>query len=475
MTCWPWIVVGGFVALATALDLLVLDRPGREPSVRGALWRTGFWVLAALAACVGVFFLEDASPSVARAPDQAAREFLGAWLLEFALSLDNLFVFALIFAVLGLPAPALRRVLLTGLLFAVALRAGLILGGLELLARWGWVSYPLGAMLLLSALKMVVTREPDTDPSRNLVVRVARRFYPVSAGFDGRRFITRVDGRRAATPLVLAFIMVESADAVLALDSVPAVFTVTRDPFLAFGGSALAMGALRSLFFALKGLEAKTRLIKLALALLLVYLSVKMFIFHRHPIPVELTLATVAILLGGAVVGTLILGDRLKARRPGEHEPSEPVLGEDVDRLARATLTRTRKLVSLVMGLTIIGLSIPIGLLPGPGGIAVFVIGMAILASEFIWARRLLGRVQSEALSLAARADVILTRKPRPWLIAPVIGGTLLAVGLVLWLSPLPPLAVVFASLGPLGLECVWAHRTLKRRRELLRGPPPPN
>ncbi|MBM4108450.1 MAG: TerC/Alx family metal homeostasis membrane protein [Phycisphaerae bacterium] len=472
MTPWPWIAIGGFLALAIALDLLVLDRRAREPSVPGALWRTGFWVAAAVAAGIGVFLMADASPAPTPTPDQAAREFLGVWLLEFALSLDNLFVFALIFAVLGVPAAAMRRVLLVGLLFAVALRAGLILGGLDLLSRWAWLSYPLGAMLLLSALKMIVTREPDTDPSRNLIVRVARRFYPVSAGFDGRRFATRAEGRRAATPLALALIMIESADAVLAFDSVPAVFTVTRDPLPAFAASALAMGALRSLFFALKGMESKTRLIKLALALLLAYLSVKMFILHRHPIPVEFTLAAIALLLGGAVLGTLLFGHRLKARTPGEREPSEPVLGEDVDRLARATLVRSRKLVSLVMGLTIIGLSIPIGLLPGPGGIAVFIIGMAILASEFIWARRLLTRVQREARHLAARADQLLTRRPRPWLIAPVLVGTLAAVALVLWLTPLPPLAVVFASIGPLGLECVWAQRTLKRHRELKRTPP---
>lgn len=455
-----------WLALTTALDLFLFDRAGRVPGARGALVRTSLGVVAALAAGIAVSIL--APPDDA---ERAAREFLAAWILEFSLSLDNLFVFALIVSVLGVPPDAVRRVLLVGLPVALCLRAGMIFGGLELLSLAPWLTYALGVLLLLSALKMLVTREPETDPSRNVVVRVARRLYPVSVGFHGRSFLTRVDGRLAVTPLAVALIMIESADVFLALDSVPALFTVTRDPSLAFAASALALATLRSLYFALHHLEARTRLFKLALALLLVFLSVCMFVSPRHTVPVEITLAVIALLLGVAVVSTILMAHRLQVRTPGRHEPREPVLGQDVDRLARAALSRARKLIALVVGLTIIGLSIPIGLLPGPGGIAVFIIGMAILASEFIWARRLMARARDHAAHLAARADTILTRRPRPWLIVPVIGSTLAALILVLWLTPLPPLAVIFAALGPLALECLWAHRTLRRARELKKPP----
>jgi tellurite resistance protein TerC len=464
MSGWIAIAVLGWVTLTMAMDLFVLDRPGRAPSVQGALSRTAIAVAAAIAASVGIVYLAPADTA-----ERAVREFLAAWLLEFSLSLDNLFVFALILAVLAVPPDAARRVLVAGLPLAIALRAGMIFGGLELLGRWPWLSYAMGVLLLLSALRMLVTREPETDPSRNFVVRFARRLYPVSAGFDGRRFITRVGTRRAATPLALALIMIASADFILSFDSVPALFTVTRDPVLAFAASALALSALCGLYFALGVLEARTRLIKLALAFLLVYLSIKMFIFHRHPIPVEITLAVIAIHLGAAVIGTIVLAHRLRVRTPGQREPSEPVLGEDVDRIARAALGRARKLIALVVGLSIVGLSIPIGMLPGPGGIAVFIIGMAILASEFIWARRLMARVRDQASHVAARADSLLTARPRPWLIPPVIGLTLAAVALVIWLTPLPPRAVIFASLGPLTLEIIWAYRTLERWRRLRR------
>lgn len=448
------------VALVTVVELL-LDRPGRAPSVRGALVRTGLWVAAALG--TGLAFHLTAPAAQA---DRIAREFLAAWLLEFSLSLDNLFVLALIVSVLRVPEGAVRRVLLAGLPAAIAARCGLIAGGMALLVLAPWLKYLLGTLLILSALRMVVAREPDTDPSRNLVVAAARRFYPVSAGYDGRRFMTRVEGRRAATPLLVALIMVESTEALLAMDSVPAIFTVTREPFLAMAASALALAALRSLFFALRGLESRTRLVKLALALLLVYLSVTMFLSHHHPMPVEVTLAVLALLLGGSAAGTVLFEHRLKVRRPGEQEPREPVLGQDVDRLARAALQRARKLVALVAGLTVLGLSIPIGLLPGPGGTVVFVIGLAILASEFIWARRLVAR----AKSLALQADSALASRPRPWLIPLVLGVTIGGVALVVWLLPLPPRVVIFAAIWPVVLECVWAWRTIRRWRQARQG-----
>jgi tellurite resistance protein TerC len=472
------LVWAGFLVLVVAavtLDLFVINRHDRRPTVKHGLVWTGFWIACALAFSVFVYAAYSnqwlglgAGSAPSPAPGaKAMREFLAGWLIEYSLSVDNLFVIAMIFAAMRVPPESQRRVLFWGILGAVVMRGVLIVAGMSLLALSHWFGYVFGVLLLLSALKMLISREENIDPSRSIVVRTARRFYPVSAGYEGRRFFTRFEGRRAVTPLFVALLMVESADLIFALDSIPAIFTITNDPFIAFSSNVFAVFGLRSLFFALAGLQAKFRFVKLALAVLLVYISVKMMLKPYYEIPIEVTLGVIFGLLSTGVIASMLFDRHLKARALGNTEREEPPLGQDVERLAKLTLSRAKKLIILVIGLTTIGLSIPIGLLPGPGGIAVFIVGLAILASEFIWARRLLKRVRTEAGNLATKADEALTKTPRPWLIPIVFAATIVAVVAILAYTNLPPLAVIFAALGPLGAEAVWAYRTMKRYREL--------
>lgn len=471
----------GFLVLvgaAVALDLFVINRNDRKPTVKHGLAWTGFWIACALAFSVFVYAAYSnqwlglgAGAEPGSAPGaKAMREFLAGWLIEYSLSVDNLFVIAMIFAALRVPAESQHRVLFWGILGAVVMRGVLIVAGMSLLALSHWFGYFFGLLLLLSALKMLVSRDEKIDPARNIVVRTARRLYPVSSGYEGRKFFTRFEGRRAVTPLFVALLMVESADLIFALDSIPAVFTITSDPFIAFTSNVFAIFGLRSLFFALAGLQAKFRFVKLALALLLVYISVKMMLKPHYDIAIEVTLGVIFGLLSASVAASIVFDRRLKARSLGKPDAEGPPLGQDVARLAQLTLSQTKRIIILVIGLTTIGLSIPIGFLPGPGGIAVFIVGLAILASEFIWARRLLKRVRTEAGNLATKADEALTRTPRPWLIPIVFGATIGAVAAVLVYTDLPPLAVIFAAIGPLGAEVVWAYRTIKRYRQMRNG-----
>jgi tellurite resistance protein TerC len=229
--------------------------------------------------------------------------------------MDNIFVIAMIFSFFGVPDRYQHRVLFWGVLGALVLRGVMIGAGAVLIQRFSWMTYVLGAILILTALRMAVSHHEDIHPDQNPLVRLARRFYPVSSDFEGEKLFTQLNGRRAMTPLMVVLLVVESSDVVFAVDSIPAIFAITTDPFLVFTSNALAILGLRSLYFALAGMIRKFYYLKISLVAILGYVGVKMILAHHLHIP---TLATLAVIVATLAIG--ILASLLVKRGEGAAE-----------------------------------------------------------------------------------------------------------------------------------------------------------
>jgi tellurite resistance protein TerC len=291
----------GFIALVLvflALDLGVFHRRDEPITITNALVWTGIWVLAALAFDGLVLWRFGATK---------AAEFLTGFLIEKSLSLDNLFVFVLLFSALAIPAHLQHRVLFWGILTALVLRAGMIVAGTTLLQRFHWLLFLFGGFLLLSGVKLLLSRvDRDADPEQSAVLRLVRRVLPSTTRFDGHRFLVREGGRLVATPLLVALGAVELSDVAFALDSIPAIFGVTLDPFIVFTSNIFAILGLRSLYFALAGLMRRFHLLEKGLSLVLVFIGAKMLVAPWLEVGQGTALLVVSLLLGGAVGGSLL-------------------------------------------------------------------------------------------------------------------------------------------------------------------------
>jgi len=304
-----WVVWAGFFVMFIAvlvLDLSVLHRESREMSVRQALGWTVVWILVALSfsgLVYGVYehhwFGWGTAPDTPRGAE-AALQYVTGYLLEWSLSVDNIFVIAVIFRYMKIPAQFQYRVLFWGIVGAILLRGAMIGMGAVLIHAFDWMFYVFGAILLISAARMLKTEDEQFDPANSVLVKIARRVYPVTERLDGDRFFTMVDGARAATPLFVTLLLVDFADVVFAVDSIPAIFAVTQDPFIVFTSNALAILGLRSLYFAIAGLMMMFRYLKFSLVFILGFVGVKMML-HGH---VEIS----HLLSLGVIVGFLVLG-----------------------------------------------------------------------------------------------------------------------------------------------------------------------
>jgi tellurite resistance protein TerC len=305
-----------FVALLVWLDLVVLHRKSHAITVREALGWTAFWIALALVFNVGVYFLYDGSvlpdllPTGGLDGREAALQFFTGYVVEKSLSLDNIFVIAMIITNFHVPAEHQHRLLFWGILAAAVLRGVMILAGSALIARFDWIMYVFGVLLIASGLKMLFTRDDEIHPEGNLAIRLMRRMYPVSHHFHGSHFFAIENGRRVATPMLLALILIESSDVMFAIDSIPAVFAVTRDPFLVFTSNIFAILGLRSLYFALAGMMDRFRYLKLALVALLMYVGVKMLLLHHYKISNVVSLGIIGGILAAGIIASLIWGKR---------------------------------------------------------------------------------------------------------------------------------------------------------------------
>jgi tellurite resistance protein TerC len=304
-----WIVWAGFFAIfigVLALDLGVLHRESRTMSVRQALGWTLVWITVAMSFTVLVYGVYEhhwfgwKGSDAAMSGGEAALQYVTGYLLEWSLSVDNIFVIAVIFTFMKIPAQYQYRVLFWGIVGAIVLRGAMIAMGTALIHAFDWMFYVFGGILLLSAARMLKSEDDEFDPSKSVLVRIARRVYPVTDKLDGDRFFTVVDGARAATPLFVTLLLVDLADVVFAVDSIPAIFAVTQDPFIVFTSNAFAILGLRALYFAIAGLMMMFKYLKISLVFILGFVGVKMMLHHHVTIPHAVSL--------GVIVGFLAVG-----------------------------------------------------------------------------------------------------------------------------------------------------------------------
>ena len=288
-----WLGFTGLVVALLVLDLGVLNRRSHVLSFKEAVsWSAG---LISIALLFGLFILW-------REGTQPALEYYTGYLIELSLSVDNLFVFILIFTYFGVPAEAQPKVLKWGILGAIVMRLIMIALGALLLDRFEWIIYVFGGILIVTGIRMLLQKEERIEPEKNPVVRLARRVLPFTNAYDGANFFTRTGtGRLLATPLLLVLLVVEWSDLVFAIDSIPAIFAVTRDPFLVYSSNVFAILGLRALFFVLAGMMDKFAYLKPGVALILVFVGVKMVLSHWVHIPTLASLAIILVTLSAAV------------------------------------------------------------------------------------------------------------------------------------------------------------------------------
>jgi tellurite resistance protein TerC len=308
MTIPVWIAFLLFVATMVALDLGIFHRKGTVITIRSALGWSAVWIALALIFNVVIFLLYENNYEWASLATehltgrQAAAQFLVGYILEKSLSLDNIFVIAMVFSYFRVPLALQHRVLFWGILGAVVLRGVMIALGVALINRFEWVTYLLGAFLIYSAVRMLILRHENLEPGNNPLVRLARRWLPMTDQFHGHQFLVRVDGKLLATPLLLALLLVETSDVMFAVDSIPAVFAITRDPFIIFTSNVFAILGLRSLYFVLATYMEKFRYLKHSLVFVLAFVGIKMILSNHYDIPDG---ASMGIIVGILMVGVL--------------------------------------------------------------------------------------------------------------------------------------------------------------------------
>ena len=308
---WLWVGFNVFVLAMLALDLGVFHRRAHEVSLREAATWSAVWVALALSFNYGVYHFMGA---------RAGLEFLTGYLIEKALSVDNIFVFVLIFSYFKVPRRYQHRVLFWGILGALLLRGAMIAAGAALIARFHWIIYVFGAFLVFTGIRMAVQREHTLEPEANPVLRLMRRFVPMTNVYHGQSFFVReeVGGRmrRLATPLFAVLVLVETTDVIFAVDSIPAIFAITSDTFLVYTSNVFAILGLRALYFLLAGIIHRFHYLKLGLSLVLVFVGVKMLLADMYSIPIGVSLGVVALVLGISVAASLFLPRRAEAHDP---------------------------------------------------------------------------------------------------------------------------------------------------------------
>jgi tellurite resistance protein TerC len=302
---WAWVALVGFIFALLAFDILVVHRKAHEVHIREAAIESAVWIT------IGVAFTGVVALAFGGG---AAGEYISGYLIEKSLSIDNVFVWALILSYFKIPAKYQHRVLFWGIFGALALRAVFIFAGVALIEKFDWVLYIFGAFLLYTAVKLVVEAEEELDPASGRFMRLINRLVPSSPDFDGQKLFTRHNGVRVATPLFAVLILIEFTDVLFAVDSVPAVLAVSREQFIVFASNAFAILGLRALYFLLADAHARFSFLKEGLAIILAFVGVKMLIAEWYHIPTWLSLVVIVIVLSAAI------GFSLKADRSSSND-----------------------------------------------------------------------------------------------------------------------------------------------------------
>lgn len=299
------VLIGGFLAL----DLGVFHKKSHVVSTREALSWTVVWVSISLLFSVVVYLAYRGgwveNPDSLQ-PDEAVLKYLTGYLIELSLSMDNIFVIAMIFAYFAVPRQYQHRVLFWGILGAVFFRAGMIVFGVVLIHKFSWMTYLFGALLLYSAYRMLRAGDHEIDPKKNPVVKLVKRFIPLTNNYDGDHFFVRRRHILAATPLFLALVVVETTDIIFAIDSIPAILAITTDPFLVFSSNIFAILGLRSMYFILSSMLNKFQYLSYSLVFILVFVGVKMILAHHVQFPEWLSLTVIVVSLAAGIVTSLV-------------------------------------------------------------------------------------------------------------------------------------------------------------------------
>lgn len=295
---WPWVGFNIFILFMLALDLGVFHRKSHVVSLKESLAWTTVWIILAMIFNAGIWHFSGS---------EKALEFFTGYVIEKSLSVDNVFVIALLFSYFAVPREYQHKVLFWGILGALIMRAIMIGVGAVLITKFAWIIYIFGAFLILTGLKMIFKKEEEIHPEANPVVRWFKRMYPVTKEYRGDNFFVRENGIRMATPLFVVLLCVEMTDLIFAVDSIPAIFAVTKDPFIVYTSNVFAILGLRSLYFALEGMMHKFHYLKLGLGVILVFVGVKMLLAHtEYKIDTLFSLVVVAAILAFAIIASLV-------------------------------------------------------------------------------------------------------------------------------------------------------------------------
>jgi len=316
---WAWVAVVGFILVMLAIDLLVFHREAHTVGMREALAWSAVWVALGLSFGGVIWAVEGG---------HVAGQYLAGYLIEKSLSVDNIFVFAVLLGYFAVPAAYQHRVLYWGVLGALVMRAIFIAAGAALLARFHWTIYVFGAFLVFTGVRMGTHHETEVHPERNPVLRALRRVVPMTGDYRGQRFFVREAGRLLATPMLAVLVVIETTDVLFAVDSIPAIFAVTRDTFIVFTSNAFAILGLRALYFVLAGMIRRFTYLKYGLAVVLVYVGVKMLVSEHWKLPIWLSLGVIVVTITVSVVVSLV------RTRPEGTIPDGPTRVPDPDQRA---------------------------------------------------------------------------------------------------------------------------------------------
>jgi tellurite resistance protein TerC len=297
---WLWVGFNVAVLAMLAVDLFVFHRKPHEVGVREAATWSVAWIILALLFGWGVYTFRGRD---------AGLEYFAGYVIETALSVDNIFVFVLIFSFFRVPARYQHRILFWGILGALVMRGAMIAAGAYLIEHFHWVMYLFGAFLVFTGIRMATHAEHDIDPSGNPLIRLVRRFVPVTDAYHDHKFFVRSDGPAArlfATPLFVVLVLVETTDLIFAIDSIPAIFAVTRDPFVVYSSNVFAILGLRALYFLLADVIHRFHHLKTGLSVVLVFVGVKMLIADLYKVPITLSLAFILAVLAAAIIVSLV-------------------------------------------------------------------------------------------------------------------------------------------------------------------------
>ncbi|MFA4016969.1 MAG: hypothetical protein RUDDFDWM_002081 [Candidatus Fervidibacterota bacterium] len=314
ISLWVWVVFLSAVFVMLMVDLGIFHRKAHVLSLREATAWSIFWVVISLLFNIVVWFWLG---------EERALEFLTGYLLEKSLSVDNIFVFAVLFSYFAVPPEYRHRVLFWGVVGAIIFRLTFILAGAALLKKFHWVVYVFGIIVIISGIKLLMHKERRVAPERNPVLRLARRFLPITPTYHGQSFFVLRDGKVMATPLMLVLLVIETTDIVFAIDSIPAIFAITRDPFIVFTSNVCAILGLRALYFLLEGMIRLFRYLDEGLAIILVFIGIKMLVSDVYKIPLWITLGFVVAVLAVTITLSLVTGDVKHAKTPANPQSDE--------------------------------------------------------------------------------------------------------------------------------------------------------